>query len=109
MGSDCSSFIALALWGYTKYGGEVVKTNTLYYDGRLLTFKDASRLKPGDVLVRYSQHIVMFLYWADEAHTQAVFIQQGGSEPGINTVNTVMEELSDYTGSNYRLRRLAEF
>ena len=105
-GNDCSAFVALAIWGHTKYSGEVVKTGTLYYDYRLIAFDDPAELKPGDILVRHSVHVVMFLYWADEEHTQAVFIQQGGSEPGINTVNTVVKDLAYYTENYYRLRRL---
>ena len=108
-GNDCSAFVAQALWGYTVYGDDVVKTGTLYYDNRLRKFDDPNELKAGDLLVRHSIHVVMFLYWADDAHTQAVIIQQGGNEPAINTVNTSVEELSDYTLNSYRLRRLAEY
>ena len=107
-GNDCSAFVAQALWGYTVYG-DIVKTGTLYYDDRLRAFDDPMQLKAGDLLVRHSTHVVMFLYWADEDRTQAVFIQQGGQEPGINTVNTVVGELSYYTENSYRLRRLAEY
>ena len=108
-GNDCSAFVAQALWGYTVYGDDVVKTGTLYYDNRLRRFEDPDELKAGDLLVRHSIHVVMFLYWVDDDHTQAVIIQQGGNEPGINTVNTSVEELSDYTENSYRLRRLAEY
>lgn len=108
-GNDCSAYVALALWGYTMHEGDTVKTGTLYYDYRLRAFDDASQLKPGDILVRHSSHVVMFLYWVDEAHTQAMIIQQGGSEPAINTVNAVVEEITYYTEDSYRLRRLAEY
>ncbi len=106
-GNDCSAFVARALWGVTVIDGD--KTGDLYYDQRLSKFDDPAQLRAGDLLVRHSAHVVMFLYWADEAHTQAVFIQQGGSEPGINTVNTIVEEVSLYTEDSYRLRRLKEF
>ena len=104
-GNDCSAFVAQALWGYTIYNGDPVKTGTLYYDERLRAFDDYKALKAGDLLVRHSIHVVMFLYWADEDHTQAVFIQQGGSEPAINTVNTYVQDVSYYTENFYRLRR----
>ena len=107
-GNDCSAFVAQALWGYTVYG-DIVKTETLIYDKRLHAVDDANALKAGDLLVRYSEHVVMFLYWTDEEHTQAVFIQQGGSEPAINTVNATVEEISTYLDNNYRMRRLAEY
>ncbi|MBO7385263.1 MAG: Ig-like domain-containing protein [Clostridia bacterium] len=104
-GNDCSAFVAQALWGYTIYNGDPVKTGTLYYDERLRGFDDYKALKAGDLLVRHSIHVVMFLYWADEDHTQAVFIQQGGSEPAINTVNAYVQDVSYYTDNFYRLRR----
>lgn len=108
-GNDCSAFVALSLWKHTVYAGDTIKTGTLYYDYRLVHFEDPMELRPGDILVRHSVHVVMFLYWADEDHTQAVFIQQGGSEPGINTVNTIVQDLSYYTDDYYRLRRIRNF
>lgn len=108
-GNDCSAFVALCMWEHTVYAGNPVKTGTLYYDYRLVHFEDPMELRPGDILVRHSVHVVMFLYWADEEHTQAVFIQQGGSEPGINTVNTVVQDISYYTDDYYRLRRIRNF
>ncbi|MCR4620841.1 MAG: Ig-like domain-containing protein [Clostridiales bacterium] len=104
-GNDCSSFVALAIWGYTFYNGEIVKTGTLYSDNRLKAFTDPNELRPGDILVRHSSHVVMFLYWADEKKTQAVFLQQGGSEKAINTVNAWVTDINYYTDNYYRLRR----
>lgn len=109
VGNDCSAFVALALFGYTMYDGEMVKTDTLYDDYRLIPLEDASLLRAGDILVRHSSHVIMFLYWADEAHTQAVFIEQGGSEPGINTLSTSVYRLDDYLNNYYRMRRLRSF
>ena len=109
VGCDCSAFVSLAIWNNAFYYGESIKTGTLYYDERLAKIEDASTLRAGDIMVRHSSHVVMFLYWADEAHTQAVFIEQGGSEPAINTVSTSVYELSYYTENHYRIRRLLEF
>ena len=109
VGNDCSAFVALALFGYTMFDGEMVKTDTLYDDYRLIPMEDASQLRAGDILVRHSSHVIMFLYWADEAHTQAVFIEQGGSEPGINTLSTSVYNLDDYLNNYYRMRRLRSF
>ena len=106
-GNDCSAFVALAIWGNTYYNGEAVKTGTLYSDNRLRAFSDPKELRPGDLLVKHSSHVVMFLYWADEKKTQAVIIQQGGSEKAINTVNAWITDISYYTDNYYRLRRTA--
>ena len=109
VGNDCSAFVALALFGYTIHGGEMVKTDTLYDDSRLVPISDASQLRAGDILVRHPSHVIMFLYWADEARTQAVFIEQGGSEPGINTLSASVYRLDDYLNNYYRMRRLRSF
>lgn len=104
VGSDCSSFISLAYFGNAVHNGETIKTYTLYYDDRFITTDDPENLKAGDIMVRHSIHVIMFLYWADEAHTQAVFIEQGGSEPGINTISTSVYTVSDYFENFYHVR-----
>ena len=109
VGNDCSVFVAQALFGTGYDDGETVKTGTLYYDDRLVPEEDASTLRAGDILVRHSTHVLMFLYWADEAHSQAVFIEQGGSEPGINTVSTSVYPIHKYLDNFYRIRRLRTF
>ena len=109
VGNDCSVFVAQALFGTGYDNGETVKTGTLYYDYRLIPVEDAKSLRAGDVLVRHSSHVLMFLYWADEAHSQAVFIEQGGSEPGINTVSTSVYPIHKYLDNFYRIRRLRTF
>ncbi len=104
VGSDCSSFISLAYFGNAVHNGETIKTYTLYYDDRFITTDDPENLRAGDIMVRHSIHVIMFLYWADEAHTQAVFIEQGGSEPGINTISTSVYTVSDYFENFYHIR-----
>lgn len=104
VGSDCSSFVSLAHFNSTVHDGEEVKTYTLYYDDRFITTDDPENLLAGDILVRHSIHVIMFLYWADDAHTQAVFIEQGGSEAGINTVSTSVYTVSDYMNNHYHIR-----
>ena len=106
-GNDCSAFVALAIWGSTTHNGEAVKTGTLYSDSRLKYFNDPKELRPGDILVKHSSHVVMFLYWADEQMTQAVILQQGGSEKAINTVNAWVTDIGYYTNDYYRLRHTA--
>ena len=105
-GNDCSSFISLACFQNTVHNGEPVKTYTLYYDDRFITTDDPASMKAGDIMVRHSIHVIMFLYWADDAHTQAVFIEQGGNEEGINTISTSVYTVSDYFGDFYHVRSL---
>lgn len=108
-GNDCSSFVALAMFGYADYKNQNVKTDTLLKDDRLRAISDASTLRAGDILVRHNSHVIMFLYWADENRTQGVFIEQGGSEPAINTISASVYTLSDYLDHFYRIRRLRDF
>ena len=49
----------------------------------------------------------MFLYFADEAKTQMVVIEQGGNEAAINTCSTSIRNVSDYIDDQYKIRRLA--
>lgn len=104
VGSDCSSFVSLAYFGNANHNGDTVKTYTLYYDERFTTTDDPENLRAGDLLVRHSIHVLVFLYWADDAHTQAVFIEQGGNEPGINTISTSVYTITDYTENHYHIR-----
>lgn len=108
-GNDCSSFVALAMFGYADYKNKDVKTDTLLKDDRLRAISDASTLRAGDILVRHNSHVIMFLYWADENRTQGVFIEQGGSEPAINTISASVYTLSDYLDHFYRIRRIRSF
>ena len=104
VGNDCSSFISLAYFGNAVHNNEIIKTYTLFYDDRFYDIEDPETLLPGDILIRHSIHVIMFLYWADEAHTQAVFIEQGGSEAGINTISTSVYKVSDYLENFYHIR-----
>ena len=108
-GNDCSSFVALAMFGYADYKNKDVKTDTLLKDDRMRTITDASTLRAGDILVRHNSHVIMFLYWADENRTQGVFIEQGGSEPAINTISASVYTISDYLDHFYRIRRIRGF
>lgn len=108
-GNNCSAFVSLALWKKTVNSGSIYNTNVLRDSYSLATYFEPERLKAGDILVCSGEHVVMFLYFADEEKTQAVFIQQGGSEPGINTVNTFVQDISYYLDNDYRMRHLRTY
>ena len=97
------------MFGYADYKNKDVKTDTLLKDDRLRAITDASTLRAGDILVRHNSHVIMFLYWADENRTQGVFIEQGGSEPAINTISASVYTISDYLDHFYRIRRIRGF
>ena len=73
------------------------------------TLPAGTELIPGDILVSAYSHVVMFLYYADDAHTQIVIIEQGGDEYGTGTVNVNTRSLSYYTGRGYIARRYSSW
>lgn len=105
-GNDCSSFVSMAIWGMgTSHSADTTRgiaTNDAYK-----TISSAADLRPGDLLNRSGKHVVMFLYFADEAKTQMVVIEQGGNEAAINTCSTSIRNVSDYIDDQYKIRRLA--
>ncbi len=104
-GNDCSSFASMSVWGTGKshsYDSTRDIANTNVYT----TIKDWDDLRTGDLLNSYNHHVVIFLYWANEAHTQMVIIEQGGGEAGTNTVSTSLRRTAYYQEKGYSVRRL---
>ncbi len=109
-GSDCSSFAGMSYFGLTSRRYSFCNTRTFATDTeKFYTIRDYDKMKPGDLLVSFGKHVVMFLYYANDAKTQIVVIQQGGDEPAINTVNADVNNLSYYTSNYYFVRRNTSF
>ena len=106
-GSDCSAFVGSCF--YTPAYIKDIRTQTLAYSGDFYTLAAGTELIPGDILVSAYSHVVMFLYYADDAHTQVVIIEQGGDEYGTGTVNVNTRSLSYYTGRGYIARRYSSW
>lgn len=102
-GCDCSSFVGGCFYRIDRV--KDIRTQTLGWSGDFITLAAGEELIPGDIIVSGYHHVVMFLYYADEAHTQVVIIEQGGDEYGTATVNVNTRSLSYYTGSGYICRR----
>ena len=64
-----------------------------------------------DQLVGYGpKGFVIKVNWAYSAHDpNGVFIEQGGSEPAINTISASVYTISDYLDHFYRIRRIRGF
>lgn len=104
VGSDCSSFVGSCYYGNLRV---LMNVNT-HYLATTDDFKTLSRtdeLYPGDILVRNYAHVVIFLYYADDAHTQIVLIEQGGDEAAINTISVNTRPLSYYYERGFVPRR----
>lgn len=108
VGNDCSSMLSICFFGFTSQTGSF-NTRTFYTSDLFTTLSTSDTLMPGDILVRNGRHVVMFLYYANSAKTQIVVIEQGGSEPGINTISTSLYHISSYLSNSYIPRRLADW
>ena len=49
----------------------------------------------------------MFLYWASEDKSKMMIIENGGVEPGTNTVHCIIMDTVYYQIKGYSVRRLA--
>ncbi|MBQ1256639.1 MAG: Ig-like domain-containing protein [Clostridia bacterium] len=105
VGNDCSSMLSISFFGFNSQTANF-NTRSFYSSDLFTTLSASDTLMPGDILVRNGRHVVMFLYYANNAKTQIVVIEQGGSEAGINTVSTGLYSLSYYLSNGYIPRRL---
>ncbi|AJT42813.1 hypothetical protein UM93_02430 [Psychromicrobium lacuslunae] len=89
--NDCSGFISMA-WHLTPNGRS--NPTTFSFDpidggSRFLGITHsiaAAELQPGDALVRDyggTEHIALFLRWADAGHTRPVVLEHGGGNSGV--------------------------
>lgn len=108
VGNDCSSMLSISFFGFTSQTADF-NTRSFYSSSLFKTLSSSETLMPGDILVRNGRHVVMFLYYADNQKTKIVVIEQGGNEPGINTVSTGIYPLSYYYQNGYIPRRLTSW
>lgn len=108
-GNDCSSMVAMSYFGSSPSVVGNWNTHLFYNSSDFVTLSKSAVLYPGDILVRDYHHVVMFLYYANSAHTQIVVIEQGGSEPGINTLSTSVYNLSSFLNNGYIPRRYSSW
>ena len=108
-GSDCSSFVSMAIWGT----GSSRKSDTTrviaaasYY--KTLPSNYWNDLRPGDLICKSGSHVVMFLYYANADKSQIVVIEQGGGGSDIysNCVCTTLRDISYYKNKGYSIRRV---
>ncbi len=108
VGNDCSSMLSISFFGFTSQTADF-NTRSFYSSSLFKTLSSSETLMPGDILVRNGRHVVMFLYYADNQKSRIVVIEQGGNEPGINTVSTSIYPLSYYYQNGYIPRRLSDW
>ncbi len=105
-GNDCSGFVDGAIWGTgNKHSGD--RTTDIASSSAYRTVKEYGALRTGDLICKSAAHVVMFLYWASPDKTQMMIIENGGIEPGTNTVHCIIMDTAFYTKRGYKVRRLA--
>ena len=105
-GNDCSGFVDAAIWGTGKSHSsdrttEIAKSNVYR------TISDYGCLRTGDLICKSGAHVVMFLYYAAADKSKIMIIENGGSEPGTNTVHCIIMDTAYYQAKGYSVRRLA--
>ena len=105
-GSDCSGFVNAAIWGVGKKHS-ADRTTDIAKSSSYRTIEDYGALRTGDLICKANAHVVMFLYWANADKSSMMIIENGGIEPGTNTVHCIIMDTAYYQTNGYSVRRLA--
>ncbi len=105
VGNDCSCFVDAAIWG-TNSSHSRDRTTDIASSSAYRTVKNYKDLRTGDLICRGGSHVVMFLYYVNESKTKMMIIENGGIEPGVNTVHCMVMKTKWYTSRGYKVRRL---
>ena len=106
VGCDCSSLVAMCYYGTER---KWQNTHWFYTDSSFYTLQKTAELRPGDIIVKDYSHVVMFLYYANDEHTQIVIIENGGDAWGTNTVSVNTYPISYYYNRGFIPRRLSKW
>ncbi len=104
-GNDCSCFVDAAIWG-TNSSHSNDRTGDIAKSSAYKTIKSYDNLRTGDLICKGGNHVVMFLYYANAEKTKIMIIENGGIEPGTNTVHCMIMNVKWYTSRSYKIRRL---
>ena len=103
-GSDCSGFVDAAIWGN---GVTTDRTTEIAKSKKYKTIADYGCLRTGDLICKSGAHVVMFLYFTAADKSKMMIIENGGVEPGTNTVHCMIMDTAYYQAKDYVVRRLA--
>jgi hypothetical protein len=76
-GNDCSSFASIAQFGLN-HSASFLNTTAMAKSNFYKSFTDYKDLRPGDILVKSGDHVIVFLYYVDMPKTKMMIIEQGG-------------------------------
>lgn len=105
-GNDCSGYVNAAIWGVgNKHSAD--RTTDIAKSTAYTTISDFGSMRTGDLICKSDSHVVMFLYYASADKSTIMIIENGGSEPGTNTVHCIIMDVAYYQTKGYSVRRLA--
>lgn len=104
-GNDCSCFVDAAIWG-TGTSRSNDRTGEIAKNSAYKTINSYNSLRTGDLICKGGSHVVMFLYFVNADKSKIMIIENGGIEPGTNTVHCMVMNVSWYTSRGYKIRRL---
>lgn len=105
-GNDCSCFVDAAIWG-TNSAHSDDRTKDIAKSSAYKTIKGYDNMRTGDLICKGGNHVVMFLYYVNAEKSKIMIIENGGIEPGTNTVHCMVMNVSWYSSRSYKVRRLA--
>ena len=105
-GNDCSGYVDAAIWGVgNKHSAD--RTTDIAKSSNYRTISGFDSMRTGDLICKSDSHVVMFLYYANADKSKIMIIENGGSEPGTNTVHCIIMDVAYYQVKGYKVRRLA--
>ena len=106
VGNDCSGLVDVSIWGTnSKHSDD--RTDDIASTSAYRTISDFKAMRTGDLICKGGSHVVMFLYYVNDERTRFMMIENGGAEPGTNTVHCDIYDASYYISGKYKVRRLA--
>lgn len=105
-GNDCSGFVDAAIWGVgNKHSAD--RTTDIARSSNYITIVGFNNMRTGDLICKSDAHVVMFLYYTSSDKSSFMVIENGGAEPGTNTVHCIIMNVEYYQLKGYSVRRLA--
>ena len=105
-GNDCSGFVGAAIWGVgNKHSAD--RTTDIARSSNYITISGFDDMRTGDLICKSDAHVVMFLYYTSPDKSSFMIIENGGAEPGTNTVHCIIMDTAYYQLKGYSVRRLA--
>jgi len=105
VGNDCSAFASMSMFG-TNHLASYLNTTAIAASNYYSTMNTYADLRPGDILVKGGDHVIMFLYYTNTAKTEMMIIEQGGDG---STVICSLYNPNWFSSRGYIARRRAGF